>query len=106
VDASPAFKNAIADFDLQGSTQALSAALAAARERDGLTLWHLLQRVPADQRGEVFDRFAKLVSMPPLVTREAILRGDKPALDAAWNALNLGSTNWWREWKRQWTQSK
>lgn len=102
LDASPAFKNAIAEFDLYGSKQALLAALVAARKRDGLTLWHLLQRVPAEERGEVFDRFATLVSMPPDVSRGAILHGDRGAVDAAWNALDLGDTRWWREWKRQW----
>jgi hypothetical protein len=102
LDASPAFKSAVAEFDLHGSAQALSTALATARARDGLTLWHLLQRAPAEQRGEVFDRFTKLVNLPSGVTRDAIVHGDRRALDAAWNALNLGSTSWWREWKRQW----
>jgi hypothetical protein len=102
LDASPAFKNAIAEFDLYGSKQALSTVLSAARKRDALSLWHLLERVPADERGEVFDHFAKLVSIPPELSRGAILRGDSRSLDAAWNALNLGSTSWWREWKRQW----
>ncbi len=102
LDASPAFKNAVAEFDLHPSKVALSTALMTARPRDGLTLWHLLQRAPSDERAEVFDRFAKLVSLPPEVSRDAILRGDRSSLDAAWNALNLGTTSWWREWKRQW----
>lgn len=102
LDASPVFKNAIAELDLRPSEQALSAALAVARPRDGFTLWHMLQRTPADQRARVFDRFAELVSLPSDVNRDAILRGDKRSLDAAWDALNLGSTSWWRDWKRQW----
>ena len=102
LDASPTFKNAIAEFDVNSDRQALQTALATARQRDGLSLWHLLQRVPQDERGEVFDRFATLVGMPSGVSREAILRGDRQSLDAAWNALNLGDTSWWREWKRQW----
>lgn len=102
LDASPAFKSAIAEFDLHGNKQALSSALAAARARDGLTLWHLLQRAPAEDRGAVFDRFAQLVPLSPAISRDAIVRGDRRALDAAWNALNLGSTSWWREWKREW----
>ncbi|HEX4749678.1 MAG TPA: hypothetical protein VH302_09070 [Bryobacteraceae bacterium] len=102
LDASMAFKNAIAEFDLHGSRQALSTALAEARKRDGLTLWHLLQRAPVDERGEVLDRFAQVVRMPPGISRDAILRGDRRSLDAAWNALNLGNTSWWREWTRQW----
>lgn len=102
LDALPAFRSALAEFDVNGSRQALEAALAAARQRDGLTLWHLLQRTHGDERAEVFDRFAELVSPPPGVTRDAIMRGDRSSLDAAWNALNLGDTSWWREWKRQW----
>lgn len=101
-DASSSFKHAIADFDLHGSKQALSAVLAAARQRDGLTLWHLLQRAPADQRGEVFDRYEELVNVPSDVTRYAILHGDQRALNEAWDALDLGTATWWREWKRQW----
>jgi len=31
-----------------------------------------------------------------------VLRGDPEALDGAWNALDLGSADWWREWKRKW----
>jgi len=102
LDASPVFKNAVAELDIRPSKQALSAALAVARSRDAFTLWHMLQRAPADQRGRVFDRFAELVSLPSGVNRDAILRGDKRSLDVAWDALNLGSTSWWREWKRRW----
>src|SRR5947209_5089622 len=96
VDAPAEFKNAIAAFDLNGNRQALEAALGAARQRDGLTLWHLLQRTHGDERGEVFDRFTQLLSLPKNVSRAAILRGDKASMDAAWDALQLGNTGWWR----------
>ena len=102
LDASPAFKNAAAEFDSDGSKQALIAVLGSARKRDALTLWHLLQRVPADERGDVFDRLAELVALPPNVSREAAVRGDPRSIDSIWNALDLGTTSWWREWKRQW----
>ena len=102
LDASPDFKNAVAEFDAHGTRQALESALAVARARDGLTLWHLLQRTHAQERGEVFDRLAELVPVPQGVTRDAILRGDRSSLDAVWNALGLGDTSWWREWKREW----
>jgi hypothetical protein len=36
------------------------------------------------------------------VTRESILRGDPAAIDSAWDALDLGNTDWWRKWKRGW----
>lgn len=102
LDASPEFKNDVAEFDLHGTEEALRDALSAARPRDGLTLWHLLQRTHGEERGEVFDRLTSLVSIPSGVTREAILRGDGASLDAIWDALGLGDTKWWREWKRQW----
>jgi hypothetical protein len=50
----------------------------------------------------VFDRFATLVKLPPEVSKEAILRSDARAIDGAWNALDLGETGWWRQWKRTW----
>jgi hypothetical protein len=50
----------------------------------------------------VFDRLNTLVALPSEANRAAILRGDRSAIDAAWNALQLGDTNWWREWERQW----
>jgi hypothetical protein len=102
LDASPEFKNAITEFDLYGTGQALRNALSAARPRDGLTLWHLLERTQGEERGEIFDRLTQLMLVPQGITRAAILRGDKSSLDAVWNALGLGDTSWWREWKRQW----
>lgn len=101
LDASPAFKKATAEFDVHGNVEALSAALESARKRDALTLWHLLQRAPPDERGKVFDRLAELVTLPD-VRREDVLRGDRRSIDSIWNALDLGDTSWWREWKRQW----
>jgi hypothetical protein len=102
LDAPAALTRAVAQFDKGGSAEALNTALAAARPRDALTIWHLLERTHGEDRAAVFCRFAALVSLPSGVTREAILRGDHQALDAAWDALDLGDTSWWREWKRQW----
>jgi hypothetical protein len=102
LDAPAALTKAVAQFDLTGKTQDLNAALAVARPRDGLTLWHLLQRTKGQERAEVFDRFATLVKLQPNLTREGILSGDRKSMDAAWDALDLGDTSWWREWKRDW----
>lgn len=85
-----------------GDFTALPAILNAARPRDALTLWHLLTRVPAGQRGDVYDRFAQLVTLPPEATRAAVLQRDPHALDMCWNALGLENTGWWRGWKRRW----
>ena len=79
-----------------------TAILAAARPHDGLTLWHLLTRVPAADRARVFDRFAALVEVPSDVSREGVLRLDAPIIDRCWDALVLENTEWWRGWERKW----
>ncbi len=96
-DAPEALQQAVARGDV-------GAILAAARPRDGLTLWHLLTRVPAAERAAVYDRFAQLVELPPQVSREAVLRGDPKMIDLCWNALNLENTGWWRGWERRWSE--
>lgn len=102
LDAPAAMTKAVEEFDLTGSNKALTEALASARPRDGLTLWHLLQRTKGPERAEVFDRLAELVKLPSNLTRVGILSGDRKSMDAAWDALDLGDTSWWREWKRDW----
>ncbi len=102
LDAPEALKKSLAQFDLTGNEQAVRSVLSAARPRDALTVWHLLERTHGQQRAKVFDRFAQLVNLPSSVTRQAILRGDRASLDVAWDALKLGNTTWWREWKRNW----
>lgn len=101
-DAPAELQTDLARFDAGGDAAALGRVLSAARQRDALTLWHLLGRTRGDKRGRVFARFAGLVKLPAAVTREKILEGDPSAMDAAWNALGLGNTDWWRGWKRQW----
>jgi hypothetical protein len=81
---------------------ALDTVLALSRSRDAFTLWHLLARGTIDERARVYDRLASLVPPPPEAGREAVLRGDRRALDAWWNALGLDSASWWRMWKRKW----
>ena len=100
-DASPAFTAAIQRLDA-GDESALDAALDSARPRDAFSLWHLMKRLNGAERARVFDRFSQLAPMPPEVTRTAIERGDPAALDRAWEALDLGSTAWWRGWDRKW----
>ncbi len=102
LDAPQALTKAVAEFDLTENTQTLDRALAVARPRDALTLWHLLQRTQGAERAKVFDRFQSLVKSPSSLTREGVLSGDRKSMDAAWNALDLGDTSWWRGWKRQW----
>jgi hypothetical protein len=106
-DASPAFRSALAQFD--ASTKNTSAdpsvlriVLSEARKRDALTLWHLLSRVDNSDRSLVYARLSQLVPPPSDVTRDAILSLDHTALDAWWNALDLGDISLWRHWERTW----
>jgi hypothetical protein len=100
-DAPEALRNAVVAFDA-GDRAALPRILEAARDRDGLTLWHLLTRVDADQRGMVYDRLAELVPMLPGASREGVVRRDAEAIDRCWDALGLENTAWWRGWERTW----
>ena len=108
-DTSPAFRAALATIDEgrrspEAVARAIDAVLGESRPRDVLTLWHLLSRVPIADRDRVFDRLAGFVPPPAGVTREAVRIGDPKALDAWWNALDLGTTSWWRTWTQQWRE--
>jgi hypothetical protein len=96
----------VIDFapDLRERGAALETALAAARDRDALSLWHLLARLDGEDRGRAFDRLAGLVPPPAGVTREGILRGDPAMRDAWWGELGLGSADFWRGWTGRWSE--
>jgi len=81
---------------------ALEQALAAARPRDALTIWHLLARSRPEERAAIHDRLAALAQPPAGVEREGILAGDRAMLDAWWNALGLRTARWWRVWRQAW----
>ena len=103
-DTEQAFRDALDDVDA-GTDPARRAAalrlvLSRARGRDAMTLWHLIPRVGAADRGLVVDALAARVAMPPSITRGAVLRLDSAALDQWWDALGLDEANWWRKWKR------
>src|SRR5579859_1699289 len=74
-DAAPSFREALAKFDFAGGpteqkNAELEQILNEARPRDALTVWHLLSRVDASQRGLVYDKLAALVPPPSSVTRD------------------------------------
>jgi len=98
-DASQALQRAVSAFDANREPAATAEILREARERDAITLWHLLRRVSIDQRGLVFDRLSQLIALPSNVTRQGILEGNAAMIDAIWDALDLGDTSWWRMWK-------
>jgi hypothetical protein len=103
-DTDREFREAIDDIDRSSNharkTAALRYVLAHARGRDAMTLWHLIPRVSAQDRTAVVDALAARVPMPVAVTRDAVLRLDRAALDQWWDALGLDEASWWRKWKR------
>lgn len=108
---SDAFRAALTMIDMRGGSAqqraaALERVLNEAQVRDVVTLWHLLTRVDADQRGRVFDRLAELVPPPDGVTRDGVLAGRDDMLDQWWDAFGFGTASWWRTWKQQWRDGK
>jgi hypothetical protein len=102
--ASEEFQNALDQFDQSKPGDpnrpfALDEILRIARKLDALTLWHLLNRTTESERGRVYDRLARLVPPPAKVTRPGVLSGDRAMIDAWWDELGLGNTDWWRMWK-------
>lgn len=105
--ARPAFQEALARIDFEAldaeeRAATLAVVLAQARRRDAMSLWHLLRRLPPDERPALYDRLAELVPPPAEIRREAALDGDPATLDLWWNALDLDDVTWWRRWKAGW----
>ena len=98
-DASAGLQQAVHQYDADGDLAAVAAILAEARQRDAITLWHLLKRVPPAERGPVYDRMAALLAIPTGVTREGVIGGNSAMIESLWNSLDLGDTSWWRMWK-------
>ncbi|MBP8273917.1 MAG: hypothetical protein KAY59_05765 [Acidobacteria bacterium] len=93
----------VVDFgDLPLQREALTVVLDDARQRDALSLWHLLARVEPSERDRVYTRLAALVPPPADVTRDGIREGRQDMRDAWWNQLGLDTASWWRTWKQQW----
>jgi len=110
-DASASFRDALSKFDFAANSPEehsaeLGKILAESRERDALTVWHLLARAGESDRGRVYERLAMLVPPPSGVTRDGILRLDQNMLDLWWNQLDLGDVSLWRAWERSWSQDK
>jgi hypothetical protein len=110
-DAPLPIREQLVKFDFAGGTAEqknaeLAQILNGARQRDALTVWHLLSRVDASQRGLVYDKLAALVPPPASVTRDGILQLDSRMLDLWWNALDLGDVSLWRTWERPWSHDK
>ncbi len=104
-DVGQAFEDALDEVDWGGDARrtepSLEYVLAHARERDAMTLWHLVSRVDASHRSAVVDALAARVPMPDGVVRDAVMRLDRESLDKWWNAFGLQDASWWRRWKQE-----
>jgi len=110
-DVAAEFGDALTILDFSPTTDvrraaALDTILAGARTKDAFTLWHLLSRGTAEERGRVYDRMAALVPPPSGATRTAIVGGDSRLRDEWWERLRLDSVSWWRLWKSPWKQRR
>jgi hypothetical protein len=107
-DASLELRAALARFDFEDRTPKqratdLAIVLRSTRQRDALTVWHLLSRVEERQRALVYDRLQELAPPPASVTKEGILRLDQSMLDRWWNELGFDDILIWRHWERSWS---
>lgn len=105
-DAPSGFGDALATIDFGPADQperaaAFEAIVSSARRRDAFTLWHLLQRATAAERGPVFDRLAAFVPPPRDVSRAAVLAGDRTSLAQWWDLLGVDDSTWWKLSKKR-----
>lgn len=101
-DAPEALVEAVSQLDRRPAAAPLAsvrAAVAAARSRDGFTLWHLLWRLDGDGAALVYERLLLLAPPPPFVTRQRVLAKDRDALEAWWESLGLGSSSLFKMWR-------
>ena len=87
-DAPKPLVNALEDFDFaNGGEASVRTILATARERDTLTLWHLLSRVAPPLREQILDRMISFAPLPKGIMRGKILALDPQTLETWKNEL-------------------
>jgi hypothetical protein len=80
-DATDRLRQALFAFDFEdGGAEAIETVLTESRDRDTLTLWHLLSRVDESLRVRIVDRMAALTPLPAGVSRERALALDPATL--------------------------
>jgi hypothetical protein len=85
-DAPETLRHALARIEAgEAVPESLAVVLRDARRKDSLTLYHLLHRVDATARKQVYQRLAMLAPPPRGVDEPRVLRLDRPALEA-WGA--------------------
>lgn len=98
-DAAAAFRAAVAAYD-GGDDSALGGILEAARPRDAVTLWHLVQRTRGEARARTFARLAGLVP-PPEGLGAASPAIDDPRMMELWWVKLPGTLPILPDWQRK-----
>lgn len=97
------------DRRAEGRAAALDVVLAEARDRDALSLWHLLSRTEGNERARVYDRLSSLVEPPKGVARSGVLALDRKMLGSWQQRLELdwfrNDPLWRKAWRRMWKRS-
>ena len=86
LSANPALRKAADELDA-GDGTAFDRLLAAAGDGDTATLWHVMRRMDPEERGRAWDRLAKIAPPPATAPRDAVVRGERPAIAAYKDAL-------------------
>jgi hypothetical protein len=86
-DANPSLIHALQDFDGTSSSQDLEAIFANARQKDVLSLWHLIAKTNGTDRAQVVDHVAALVAPPSNISREELLRANRLILNLWWKSI-------------------
>jgi hypothetical protein len=90
--ASSLFKESLYKLDFVNSSKTeLAVILSEAKQKDFITLFHLLKRLDNDSRGMIYDRISLLFKVPQRITREGIVHGNKDMMGRLWTELGLGS---------------
>ncbi len=108
-DARQEYREALDEFDFGDPARrpdALRVILGDRSNADAVTLWHLISRVDAADRAAIVNALVDQLPMPAGVTREAVLRLDRLALDRWWSELGLGDADWWRKWKAEYPAAR
>jgi len=91
-DAYTEFKNAINEFDFgEERDEALNTILNEARDKDVLSLWHILSKVSSEEKEKVFSRIKGLTVLPESITAGGIINGDKVMMIELWEFFGYGS---------------
>ena len=91
-DASNMFKESLYRLDFENGDKAeLEIILSESRQKDLITLIHMLKRGDQESRGKIYDRIFQLFKIPQRITRDGIVKGNKDMLGRLWTELGLGS---------------